>query len=188
MFYNDEIEELLDTRVNLIGFENGVYDLENELFREGIPDDYITFSTGINYEEFEYDDEAIIQINTFLQQILQKKDQREYVLTFLASCLDGRIIDEKFPIWTGTGGNGKSKLLELYCKSFGDYTDVLPISIITQKRARSEACDPNLVQAKGKRFCYFQEPDDGDKINVGLMKELTGGDKVKARGLYSKPI
>jgi P4 family phage/plasmid primase-like protien len=188
MFYNDEFEELLDTRVNLIGFENGVYDLDNELFREGIPDDYITFSTGINYEEFEYDDEAIIQINTFLQQILQKKDQREYVLTFLASCLDGRIIDEKFPIWTGTGGNGKSKLLELYCKSFGDYTGVLPISMITQKRARSEACDPNLVQAKGKRFCYFQEPDDGDKINVGLMKELTGGDKVKARGLYSKPI
>jgi P4 family phage/plasmid primase-like protien len=188
LFYDEDFENKLDTKVHLIGFENGVYDLDNDLFRDGIPDDYITFSTGINYEEFEHDEESIVQIYTFLQQILPDKDQREYVITFLASCLDGRITEEKFPIWTGTGGNGKSKLIELYCKSFGEYTGVLPISMITQKRSRAEACDPNLVGAKGKRLCYFQEPDEGDKINVGLMKEMTGGDKVKARGLYSKPI
>ena len=188
MFYNEEIEQKLDTNMYLIGFENGVYDLNNDLFREGIPDDFLSFSTGINYEEFNEEDEVVKQVKLFLSQIIPVDATREYVLTLMSSFLDGKISEEKFPIWTGSGGNGKSKFIELFCKAFGDYTSVLPTSLITQKRGRSEQCNPILVQTKGKRFCYFQEPDTGDKINVGLMKELTGGDKIKARGLYVDAI
>lgn len=187
-FYDDMIEELLDSNLDLICFENGVYDLQNNLFRDGIPEDYISFCTNIHYEEFEGTDEYLGQINTFLQQILPNKDIREYVVTLLSSFLDGHITQEKFPIWTGTGGNGKSKLIELFTKAFGEYTKVLPIALLTQKRARSEAANPDLVDAKGRRFCYFQEPDNGERINIGLMKELTGGDKIKGRTLFKLPI
>ena len=60
--------------------------------------------------------------------------------------------------------------------------------MLTGKRAASNACTPEIVGSKGKRFGYFEEPSEGEKINAGFLKELTGGDKIKARGLHKDPI
>ena len=47
---------------------------------------------------------------------------------------------------------------------------------------------PELARTQGARLCSMQEPDSGQKLNVGLMKELTGGDKITARALYGDPV
>ena len=44
MFYKKEIMEKFDTDTSLLGFDNGVYDLKNNEFREGRPEDYVTMS------------------------------------------------------------------------------------------------------------------------------------------------
>ena len=106
----------------------------------------------------------------------------------MASCLQGVNAEEKFRIWTGSGSNGKSKLHELFCMAFGEYCIKLPITLLVGKRAASNACTPEIVQAKGKRMGVFEEPNEGEKINAGLMKEFTGGDKIKGRGLHKDPI
>ena len=62
------------------------------------------------------------------------------------------------------------------------------ISLITQKRGRAEGATPALAMTKGKRFACFQEPEGDESINVGLMKELSGGDTLIARGLHKDPI
>jgi P4 family phage/plasmid primase-like protien len=84
--------------------------------------------------------------------------------------------------------NGKSKLEELFTAAFGEYTIKFPITLLTGKRAASNACSPELVKAKGKRIGYFVEPSEGERVNAGLMKEFTGGDKIYARGLNKDPI
>ena len=84
--------------------------------------------------------------------------------------------------------NGKSKILELFVHSLGDYAIKFPITMLTGKRAQSNACTPEIVQSKGKRFGYFEEPSENERINAGLLKEFTGGDKIKARGLHKDPI
>ena len=188
LFHVPKFEEKLDVKFNLVGFENGVYDLERGEFRDGLPEDYMSFTTGIDYEEYEDDDENYVGVKTFLEQVLPKKPVREYVITLLSSFLSGKTGHEKFHIWTGCGGNGKSKLIELFRLGFGDYCCTLPINIITEKRPRAEANNPALARTKGKRFACLQEPESNEQINVGLMKELTGGDTIQASAKYKDPV
>jgi phage/plasmid-associated DNA primase len=39
-----------------------------------------------------------------------------------------------------------------------------------------------------KRFAFLSEPEDGEKINIGLLKELTGSEEIVARGLYQESV
>ena len=84
--------------------------------------------------------------------------------------------------------NGKSVTIDLFEQSVGEYCCKLPITLLTQKRAASNAATSELARTKGKRFACLQEPSEDEKLNVGLMKELTGGDKIMARQIYKEPI
>ena len=181
LFYDSKFMEKLDSDVNLFAFENGVYDLENKVFRHGKPSDYISFSSKINYIDYAPDSEEIKQIDTFLSQVLPIPSVKEYVVTLLSTFLSGKTGEEKFHIWTGSGGNGKSKLIDLFAACMGDYKTTLPISLLTQKRGSSSAASPELEKTKGKRFACLQEPERNEKLNVGLMKELTGGDTHRSK-------
>ena len=69
----------------------------------------------------------------------------------------------------------------------GEYYSTLPIALLTQKRAASNSAQSELERTKGRRFAVLQEPSENDKINVGLMKELSGNDRILTRGLYKDP-
>jgi len=186
LFSDDKFEGLLDNHSHLIGFENGVYDLHLHDFREGLPEDYISYTTGRYYINYDANSNETREIDSYLSQVLTNPEVKEYVLKIFASSLDGTIKNEKFYIFTGTGGNGKSLLLALLQKSIGEYYSTLPISLLTQKRAASNSACPELERTKGRRFAIMQEPGDNEKINIGLMKELSGGDPIFARGLYKE--
>jgi len=184
LFHDPDFKDKLDENPFLIGFNNGVYDLETHEFRDGKPDDFISMST---HKDFIPLDKSSIEYKKVIEMIkkIQPDDEiREYLLLELASVLEGVNETEKFRIWTGTGGNGKSKLIELLLDACGEYCTKFPISLLTGKRARSNAATPEVMDSKGKRFAYMEEPNEGEKINCGLMKEYTGGDRIKGRGLY----
>ena len=194
LFYDREKKflDLLDEANHLIGFNNGIYDLKKDEFRKGRPEDYISKSTNINYIPYDVHSDSfgeyISDIMEFYKKIFVIKRVREYVLIRSSSFLSGSTKDESFDIYSGGGGNGKSKHMELMERVFGDYAVKLPIQLLTAKRAASNAATPELARTKGARLCSMQEPDTKTKINVGLMKELTGGDKIQARALYGEPI
>ena len=187
-FCDEKFEEVLDSHAHLIGFENGVYDLRLHEFREGLPDDYISFSTGRNYIPFNPNAQETHEINEFLAQVFTNPAICKYVKDILSSTLDGGIRHEKFYIFTGNGSNSKSKILELVQKMVGEYYCILPISLLTQKRAASNSAQAELERTRGRRFAVMQEPSEGEKINIGLMKELSGGDRIMTRGLFKDPI
>lgn len=188
LFYHEKFEEKLDSNCHLIGFTNGVFDLEAHEFREGRPDDFISFSTGINYVRFSEDLPFLADIRRFWSQVLPDECVRVYVLTVMASFLSGHTREERFHIWTGSGSNGKSLSVELFDKCLGDYSCKFPVTLLTQKRAASNSATSEIARAKGRRFACLQEPSEDERLNIGLLKELTGGDKVQARAIYREPV
>ena len=187
LFIDENFEELLDCRPHLIGFKNGVYDMKMHIFREGMPDDYISLSTKRNYIPYSIEYPEIAEINDFFEKVFTNVNVRNYVLDILACIIDGSIAQERFYIFTGQGSNGKSRLLDLIQKSVGDYYATLPIALLTQKRAASNSAQGEIERMKGRRFAVMQEPNENDKINVGYMKELSGNDRILTRGLYKEP-
>ena len=43
-----------------------------------------------------------------------------------------------------------------------------------------------LYNLQGTRYAVMQEPSKGDKINEGIMKEITGGDPITSVEHYLK--
>ena len=189
LFHDSEFYKKLDENIYLVGFKNGVLDLRTLEFRDGRPDDYITKSTVINYlYEDEMDDTIVEQIRDFLSDIYGSDEMVEYMICMFASCLFGMNKEEKFRINTGSGGNGKSKITDLLFLAFGDYIKKLPITLITRKRADSTIAQPALLELKGCRLGFFEETEEKESFNVGIVKEMSGNDNITARGLYDKNI
>ena len=186
VFYNKDFHNKLDSNPYLLGCKNGVVDFKNKTFRKGRPDDYISLSTNIVYNKLDKKtmSKEIKEITEFMEQLFPIKELREYMWEHLASTLIGKNDNQTFNIYTGSGSNGKSKMVELMSLVLGDYKGIVPISLITQNRSKAGGTSTEIVQLKGKRYAVMQEPSKGDKINEGIMKELTGGDPITGRGLY----
>lgn len=196
-FYDESFLEKLDYKTHLIGFENGVYDLGMGLFRDGEPDDYVTLTTGYDYKPYSDDDPIASEILVFLGQLFQEFNENDerifdlqnYMTLLMSSFLDGKNPDEHFNIWTGKGGNGKSKLVSLLKYTFGKYAKEIPVQIFTKERISHGAADPCIAALKGIRLCTTGEPDDikgKGSINMAVVKMWTGGDDISCRGLYQE--
>ena len=188
-FDTDKFDEILNTNKTLVALKNGVYDLEKGIFRESRCEDYISLSTGTEWQEYHWNDPIIEDLMEFLKQILPKKEVRDYVLRVLATSMDGRsIAGEHVYMFLGFGGNGKSKLIELYEYACGSYCAKLPIASLTGKRASGSAPQPEIARLVGKRMVVMQEPNEGETFQVGALKELSGGDTITVRTLHKEPF
>jgi P4 family phage/plasmid primase-like protien len=183
---DNSFQDKLDTQRHLIGWKNGVFDLVTQKFRDGRPEDYITLSTGHVYLEpgtQRYID-ASVEFDAFFAKVHTNLALRKYCLDSLAVMLSGTIFFEHMHCWTGCGSNGKSKFMKLLDEGLGDYMKTLPPSLITGARPESGKATPELCSAAGARIVILPEMDGKATINVAIMKELTGGDKIAVRALY----
>ena len=175
----------LDSKNHLIGFNNGVYDLNTFEFREGKFDDFITMSVG-----YDYDDKHTIKHDNlikFLEDIQPNKEERDYMMTYLSIGLIGNQL-ELFTILTGCGRNGKSKLVELLKITFGDYFGSVQSQLFTRPRPDANSPDPGLLSLMKKKFVIASEPEKNSKLNSGFIKFITGRDSTTLRNCHSNDM
>ncbi len=190
IFYDKDFIEKVDANPKLLCFNNGVYDFDIKAFRKGKPDDYLSKTTNINYVKFDEIKHKKIgdEIHDFMHKLFPNTELRNYMWDHLSSTLIGENNDQTFNIYNGSGSNGKSKLVELMRYALGEYSAQVPITLITAKRNSIGSTSSEVVQLKGVRYAVMQEPSKGDKINEGIMKEITGGDPLQGRALFKDSI
>ena len=194
IFYDNEFIKNMDTNKYLMCFNNGVVDFANKIFREGYPEDYITKTTKIDYIQLsdltEENKTAYMetktQITEFMDKLFPIEDLRKYMWQHLSSCLIGANKNQTFNVYHGSGSNGKSILTDLMSLTLGEYKGTVPITLVTDARGKIGGTSDEILKLKGVRYAVMQEPSKGVKLNEGIMKELTGGDPLQARGLYSE--
>ena len=126
--------------------------------------------------------------DTMGEIMCEKQDHIEYFQKILGYCLTGSKEAQSYFVWWGKGGNGKSLIIGLLEKVL---TKVLggPVDKRIVANMNSKASfGPEMMSLKGKRFGSFEETNTADTLNEGLLKSISGSNKIAARGLYKDQV
>src|SRR5262249_53818113 len=94
-------------------------------------------------------------------------------------CLTAGVQEQCVGFLYGIGANGKTTFLLAVREMLGDYACQAVSELLLERRHESHPTE--RADLFGKRFVATIETDEGKRIAEGLMKQLTGGDKVRAR-------
>lgn len=174
----------LDADPMLFNVRNGTVELSTGRFRGHRPEDYLTKTADVDFVEgakcpvWEKHLDLIFNHNT------------EAIAGFQLMCGYSLLADNPaevfFILWGKTGSNGKSKTLEVLSTIWGDYAKSADASKILIKRRNNDGPRTELADLVGARLVTTSETEEGAKLDEGVIKQITGRDKVKCRRLYER--
>jgi putative DNA primase/helicase len=183
----ENIDDLIDSNVNIIAFDNMLYDNTIKNFRNIKPTDYISKTTkySINTKSNPIIKEKLINL---LRSMFETDEIYNYHLKTIALSLFGNI-NETFIINSGRGRNGKGICGQLIEKALGSYFYSGESTFYTTVY-RADRPNSTLYNLKGIRYFLTTEPeaDSETKFNVGLIKKTTGNDTITVRDLNKSNI
>jgi putative DNA primase/helicase len=95
-------------------------------------------------------------------------------------------LEQRIWFFYGHGANGKSVLVDLIARILGDYSATAKIETLTGQTKRGGAdATPDLIPLMGARMVRASEPEQGERLKEGLIKEMTGGEPMLIRALHS---
>ena len=162
---------------------SGVIDLRTGSLSEHDPEKYFTKITAVDISSAADCPRWLKFLN---ETFNEDKDLIRYIQKALGYSLTGSTAEQCAFFLYGTGKNGKSTFLDVVRDVFGDYAaNIQPETIMVRNNSGS-AINSDIARLKGARLVTSVEPNEGVRINEGLLKQLTGDDTVTARKLYSE--
>lgn len=156
-----------DSKWNLLGFDNCVYDLQEGAFRNYKFDDYVTTTT--DYDWREPTQTELDTMNDIINKIMPDEAVRKLYLEILSTTLEGRSLG-KLILFNGHGGNGKGLIDDLLEVALGDYAITANNALLVRK-ASSES-NPEKTNLFGKRFTLYRQPPIKSKLKNPIIKDL----------------
>lgn len=171
----------LDRYKAVLNTPGGVIDLKSGALAPHDPKNYFTKITAVEYSE----NADCPRWTAFLDDIFGgDKDLIRYVQKAVGYSLTGATSEQCAFFLYGTGRNGKSTFLDIIRDIFGDYAANIQPETIMVRNSQGSAINSDIARLKGARLVTSVEPNEGVRINEGLLKQLTGDDTVTARKLY----
>ncbi|MDR3502166.1 MAG: phage/plasmid primase, P4 family [Legionella sp.] len=173
----------LDADVMMLNCQNGTINLTTGTLKQHDPSDLIT-----RIVELEYDPSATCP--SFMKFITwamcDNLELVSYLQRFIGYSLTGKTSEQILNFWYGTGGNGKTTLMNVFQWILGDYSTTADTSLIMKRN--NGGSDGNrlamFANLRGARFVTLSEVNDGEKLDEAAIKSFTGGDIVTCRHLY----
>lgn len=168
-----------DEKKDLIGFQNGVYDVTTNSFREGKKTDYITMCVGYDYDK-EVNEEKRAMLLKYFEEVIPDKEMREYLLRALSMCIVGKTSDKSIYILKGHGQNGRGVLKTIMRMTLGGYfcenlgTDKSRMMTIRETNGFFEKRVVKLMRAMNgeehfRCFVITNEDPNKNEKNSGVM-------------------
>lgn len=172
-----------DAYTDYINCQNGIVNLRTG---ELLPHDSNFMMTRICYTDY---DTTCGEPKLWLKFLNDVCNGDKELINYLQKCvgysLSGSIREQCAFFIYGIGNNGKSTFLDTISDLMGTYaSNVQPETIMVKKN--DGGANSDIARLKSSRFVTSVEPNEGVRLNEGLVKQLTGGDKVTCRFLYGK--
>jgi len=182
-FIQDPRIKKMDTLYpHYLPFKNGILDLSTGDLIPHKAEYYISKYIDYDYKHMSLEEVYDTDFYKTLKKVFVDTEMLNFAIRTMCTTLLGENL-QKVIIWTGVGGNGKGWLGSVMEKALtGEFLAMGNTSILTSPE--SSGPNPALANLHLKRGALFNEPASKTKINNEMLKKLTGGDKITARGLY----
>jgi len=165
---------------------NGVVDLKTGDLLPGSPSDLLM--KHCQHEWTGITTPCPVWEKTLLEIMDGDVEMVEFLSRLFGYSITGLISEQKLPILWGKGRNGKGTIIETINYILGDYSvPVKPEMLMLQSQSRnSSGPNPDIMALKGARIAFASESDEGKRIDVNMVKRLTGGDTLTGRCPHDK--
>jgi putative DNA primase/helicase len=173
--------EDLDRDPMLFNCQNGTLDLATGEFREHRRGDLIMKLAPVIYDE----DAECPQWLEFLDRITSgNKELIGFLQRAAGYSLTGDVREHALFLFFGTGANGKTTYVEALRHVWGDYAKTAEFSSFIVTRGLGVRND--LARLAGARVVTAVESQLNRRLAEEVIKQITGGDTITARYLYSE--
>jgi putative DNA primase/helicase len=166
----------LDTDPWALNCANGVVDLRTGDLR---PHDPAEMHSKIVPIEYDPENTAPVFLR-FLEEVFDgDRELMTFVQHFAGYSLTGEVREHMFVFAHGGGSNGKTCLFTALRNVAGDYGVQLDPTVLVA--GQHEQHPTGLTDLRGARLVTTVETDAGKRLAEALVKQLTGGDRIRAR-------
>jgi putative DNA primase/helicase len=154
---------------------NGTVDLRTGLLR---PHDPAALHTKVASVQYLLDAQAP-RFHQFLEAIVPDPDVRVFLQRAVGYSLTGLTTEQVLFFAHGSGANGKSTLFETLLALLGDYGRHSDPELLLAKGG--DVHPTGVADLMGARLVVSSEIEEGRRLAEATVKQLTGGDRIKAR-------